>query len=115
MIWLHDYQLCMVPQILVKRIVPLYGSRPAQVFFMHSPFPTSEIFRTVPVRDELLEAVLECDVVGFHSFNYARHFLHSCKRLLGVSFQSQRGGSLAVDVNGRDVMVGTIDRVRQRP
>ncbi|RYG50448.1 hypothetical protein EON66_11840, partial [archaeon] len=50
-------------------------------------------------------ALLECDVVGFHTFNYARHFLQASKRLLGHNFQSQRGGSIALDVEGRDVMV----------
>ena len=48
---------------------------------------------------------MECDVIGFHAFNYARHFLHAAKRLLGIPFQSRWGGQLALDVNGRDVMV----------
>ena len=107
-IWLHDFHLCMVPRFLTQwaaRAAPGDSIRPHCVFFWHSPFPTSEIFRTVPVRDELLGAVLECDVVGFHTYNYARHFLHSCKRLLGISFQSQTGGALALDVHGRDVLV----------
>lgn len=104
-IWTHDFHLCLVPKYLARWGREKHGIRPPQVFFMHSPFPTSEIFRTLAVRDELLDGMLECDVVGFHTFNYARHFLHACKRLLGLSFRSRRGGSLALDVDGRDVLV----------
>jgi len=103
--WLHDYQLCMVPRFLARWGVAANGLRPHCVFFMHAPFPTSEIFRTMPVRDELLGALLEADVVGFHAFNSARHFLQSAKRLMGVSFQSKHGGALALSVDGRDVLV----------
>jgi trehalose-6-phosphate synthase len=53
-IWIHDYQLCMVPKFMTHACKSKYKERPPQVFFMHSPFPTSEIFRTLPVRDELL-------------------------------------------------------------
>jgi trehalose 6-phosphate synthase/phosphatase len=104
-VWTHDVPLCLVPKHIARWGLRATGARPPQVFFMHSPFPTSEIFRTLHVRDELLGGILECDVVGFHTFNYARHFLHACKRLLGVDFRSRRGGSLAVDVAGRDVLV----------
>lgn len=104
-VWTHDYQLCLVPKHISQWVGDLYGGRSPQVFFMHSAFPTSEIFRTLAVRDQLIEAMLECDVVGFHTFNYARHFLHACKRLLGISFRSRRGGSLALDYDGRDVLV----------
>lgn len=44
-------------------------------------------------------------MVGFHAFNYARHFLHAAKRLLGIPFQSRWGGQLALDIHGRDARV----------
>jgi trehalose-phosphatase len=106
-VWTHDFPLSLVPRYIARWGLKALGSRPLQVFFFHSPFPTSEIFRTIHVRDELLTGILECDVVGFHTFNYARHFLHACKRLRGFSHRSRRGGSLAVDVDGRDVLVST--------
>lgn len=51
-------------------------------FFLHTPFPSSEIYRILPVRDDLLEGILHCDLIGFHTYDYARHFLSSCSRIL---------------------------------
>jgi len=115
-IWWHDFWLMRGPHFVAEEVkrraisVGLTGealavTRAAQVFYMHAPFPTSEIFRTIPVRDDLLNGLLQSDVIGFHSFNYARHFLHSAKRLLGFAHHSRTGGALAVDVDGRDVLV----------
>lgn len=53
-------------------------------FFLHTPFPSSEIYRILPVREEILQGVLHCDLLGFHTFDYARHFLSSCSRILFV-------------------------------
>lgn len=54
-------------------------------FFLHTPFPSSEIYRILPVRKEILLGVLHCDLIGFHTYDYARHFLSSCSRILGLS------------------------------
>jgi trehalose-6-phosphate synthase len=69
-------------------------------FFLHSPFPSSEIFRAFPMREELLRGLLNADLVGFHTFDYARHFLSCCSRMLGLDFQSKRG-SIALEYFGR--------------
>ena len=53
-------------------------------FFLHTPFPSSEIYRTLPVREELLRAVLKADLIGFHTYDYARHFVSACTRILGL-------------------------------
>lgn len=53
-------------------------------FFLHTPFPSSEIYRILPVRNEILEGVLHSDLIGFHTYDYARHFLSSCNRILGL-------------------------------
>ena len=53
-------------------------------FFLHTPFPSSEIYRTLPVREELLRAVLRADLIGFHTYDYARHFVSACTRILGL-------------------------------
>jgi trehalose 6-phosphate synthase len=53
-------------------------------FFLHTPFPSSEIYRILPVRKEILLGVLHCDLIGFHTYDYARHFLSSCARVLGL-------------------------------
>eukprot|EP01138_Halocafeteria_seosinensis_P014351 gb/GECG01014652.1/.p1 GENE.gb/GECG01014652.1/~~gb/GECG01014652.1/.p1 ORF type:complete len:1488 (+),score=191.88 gb/GECG01014652.1/:1-4464(+) len=99
-VWTHDFQMCIVPKFLSQLCADI-----PQVFFMHAPFPTSEVFRTLPMREELLQGILESNVVGFHTFNHARHFLQCCKRVLGLNFQSRQGGRIGLDYHGRDVMV----------
>ena len=78
-VWVHDYQLMLLPGLL-KRVMP--GLRVG--FFLHTPFPSSEIFRCHPNREALLEGMLGADLVGFHTFGYLRHFRASVLRLLGV-------------------------------
>jgi trehalose 6-phosphate synthase/phosphatase len=51
-------------------------------FFLHIPFPSYEIFRTFPWREELLTGMLGADLLGFHTYDYERHFLSSVKRIL---------------------------------
>jgi trehalose-phosphatase len=53
-------------------------------FFLHSPFPSSEIFRSLPRRKEILEGVLGANQIGFQTYSYARHFISSCTRVLGL-------------------------------
>jgi len=78
-IWVHDYQLMLVPQMVKEK-------RPNATigFFLHIPFPSYEIFRTLPWREEVLEGLLGADLIGFHTYDYERHFLSSVRRLLGL-------------------------------
>jgi trehalose 6-phosphate synthase len=81
LIWVHDYHLMLLPEMLREEI----GTTKKNVkigFFLHTPFPSSEIYRILPVREALLLAVLHCDLIGFHTYDYARHFLSSCSRIL---------------------------------
>ncbi|WP_299161521.1 bifunctional alpha,alpha-trehalose-phosphate synthase (UDP-forming)/trehalose-phosphatase [uncultured Eudoraea sp.] len=82
-IWIHDYQLMLVPK-MVREMRPNLSIG----FFLHIPFPSYEIFRTLPWREEVLEGLLGSDLIGFHTYDYERHFLSSVRRLLGaeVSF-----------------------------
>ena len=57
-------------------------------WFLHTPFPSSEIYRTLPVREEVLRAVLKADLIGFHTYDYARHFVSACTRILGLEVGS---------------------------
>ena len=82
-IWIHDYQLMLVPKMVREKRPNLSIG-----FFLHIPFPSYEIFRILPWRDEVLEGLLGSDLIGFHTYDYERHFLSSARRLLGaeVSF-----------------------------
>jgi trehalose-6-phosphate synthase len=75
------------------------------VFFMHIPFPTSQLFRTLPRASDLLESMICADVVGFHAFDHARHFLNATKRMLGIRSGSRPGGMITLSVADREVMV----------
>lgn len=79
LIWIHDFHLFLVPKIL-------RGLRPKlrSGFFLHVPFPSSEVFRQLPVREEILDSLLHADLVGFHDYSYLRHFCSSLLRLLGL-------------------------------
>ncbi|ESK98261.1 glycosyltransferase family 20 protein [Moniliophthora roreri MCA 2997] len=71
-------------------------------FFLHTPFPSSEIYRILPVRREILLGILYCDLIGFHTYDYARHFLSSCTRILGLPTMPN-----GVEFEGRLAHVGT--------
>lgn len=95
LVWVHDYHLMLLPSMLREEI----GDSKQNVkigFFLHTPFPSSEIYRILPVRNELLFGVLHCDLIGFHTYDYARHFLSSCSRILWVFFV-QVNGSWLID------------------
>lgn len=94
-IWIHDYHLTLLPR-LIREAFP----QSAVGFFLHIPFPSSEIFRILPWRTEILEGLLGSDLVGFHTYEYARHFLSSVLRLLGYEhkFSSISIGHRIVDV-----------------
>ncbi|KAK3428797.1 alpha,alpha-trehalose-phosphate synthase [UDP-forming] 5 isoform X1 [Eucalyptus grandis] len=98
-VWVHDYHLMVLPTFLRKRFNSVKLG-----FFLHSPFPSSEIYRTLPVRDDLLRALLNSDLIGFHTFDYARHFLSCCSRMLGLSYQSKRG-YIGLEYYGRTVSI----------
>ena len=76
-VWLHDYHLLMLSQFL-KDVEP--GMKVG--WFLHTPFPSSEIYRTLPLREEILKSLLRNDLVGFHTYDYARHFVSACTRIL---------------------------------
>ena len=76
--WIHDYQLLLVPQ-LIRDALP-----DATIgFFLHIPFPSFEIMRLLPWRQELVQGLLGSDLIGFHTYDYVRHFLSSVYRITG--------------------------------
>ena len=78
-IWVHDYQLMLLPELIRKE------QPNAQIgFFLHIPFPSFEMFRLLPWRKELLHGLLSADLIGFHTYDYVRHFLSSTARTVGT-------------------------------
>ncbi len=80
-VWIHDYQLMLLPQMLrLKKPDASIG------FFLHIPFPSYEIFRLLPTewKKTLLHGVMGADLIGFHTYDYVQHFLQSVKMLMGV-------------------------------
>jgi trehalose 6-phosphate synthase/phosphatase len=95
-VWVHDFHLALVPRALRR-------ARPDLTigFFLHIPFPSSEIYRLLPAREELLRGLLGSDYVGFHTGDYARHFRSACLRVLGIE-----PGPESVDYDDRTIGVG---------
>ena len=96
-VWIHDYQLLLCPKI-IKDLRPDVTVG----FFLHIPFPSFEIFRTFPEREALLEGVLGADLIGFHTYDYQRHFLSSVKRILRLEVNFNK-----ITLGIREIVVNT--------
>ncbi|KAI0041612.1 glycosyltransferase family 20 protein [Auriscalpium vulgare] len=90
LVWVHDYHLLLVPKLL-RMMVPdvCIG------LFVHTPWPSSEVFRCLPRRKEILDGMLGANLVCFQTYSYSRHFTSSCVRVCGYE-ASSRG----IDVQG---------------
>lgn len=88
MVWVHDYQLMLLPKMIRDKFPNVNIG-----FFLHIPFPSYEVFRILPYRQELLEGMLGSDQIGFHTFDYMRHFLSAAYRITGYEHEF---GKLAI-------------------
>jgi trehalose 6-phosphate synthase/phosphatase len=79
-VWIHDYQLFLLPRIVREEFPDA-----SVAFFLHIPFPSYEIFRIMPdgYQIAILQGLLGADLIGFHTYDYAQHFLKSVRRCLG--------------------------------
>eukprot|EP00601_Ochromonadales_sp_CCMP2298_P017181 CAMPEP_0173233894 /NCGR_PEP_ID=MMETSP1142-20121109/9889_1 /TAXON_ID=483371 /ORGANISM="non described non described, Strain CCMP2298" /LENGTH=1021 /DNA_ID=CAMNT_0014163805 /DNA_START=97 /DNA_END=3159 /DNA_ORIENTATION=- len=103
LIWIHGFHLLLLPSFLRRRLPS------ARIgYFFHTPFPSSEIWRTMSRREDLLRGILGADQIGFHLYEYARHFVTTCQRLLGCSNGRSGSGSIVINVDGREVMLSNI-------
>ncbi len=78
-VWVHDFQLMLLPHLLREKMPDLEIG-----YFHHIPWPSFELFRLLPWREEVLEGLLGADLVGFHTYDYVRHFLSSVSRISGL-------------------------------
>jgi trehalose 6-phosphate synthase/phosphatase len=97
-VWVHDYQLMLLPQLLRESLPDLSIG-----FFLHIPFPSSDVFRVLPRRDELIRGLLGADFVAFQTHGHLQHFRASMLRILGISSRMDR-----VVVDGRFVRLDVL-------
>ena len=81
-VWVHDYQLMLVPKLLRDKNKDLSIG-----YFHHIPFPSYELFRILPERAKILEGLLGADLIAFHTHDYMRHFVSTVERVMGVKFE----------------------------
>ena len=92
-IWVHDYHLMLLPNLLRERL-----PNAAIGYFLHIPFPASDIFSILPRGEELLGGLLGADLIAFHTHLHLQHFRMSLRRLLGTESAVDR-----LDLSGRQV------------
>lgn len=97
-IWVHDYHLMLLPEMLREEISNPIG------FFLHIPFPSYEIFRLLPDRSRngILKGLLGADLIGFHTHDYSQYFLSCVLRILGIENHMGK-----IDLPGRMVSIDT--------
>jgi trehalose 6-phosphate synthase/phosphatase len=98
LLWVHDYQLMLLPRLLRES---LPGASIG--FFLHIPFPSSEVFRVLPEREELLQGVLGADLVAFQTYSHLQHFRNSLRRVLGIESRLDE-----VQIGGRIVKLDAL-------
>ena len=93
LVWVHDYHLLLLPRLLRE-------ARPEAAigFFLHIPFPSSDLFRVLPRRADLLQGLLGADCIAFQTHRHLSHFRASLLRILGLASRMDQ-----VDVDGRAV------------
>lgn len=92
LIWIQGYHLALLPQ-MIRNLFPNENVNIGM--FLHTPFPSSELYRIMNNREEILTGILEANLIGFQTYEYARHFQSSAVRLLGLE-SSHKG----VNYNG---------------
>jgi trehalose 6-phosphate synthase/phosphatase len=98
LIWAHDYQLMLVPQMIRAQ------ARDARIgFFLHIPFPSSEVFRILPEREEVLRGLLGADSLAFQTHGHLHNFRRSLLQVLGLESQMD-----SVQVDGRTVQLSAL-------
>ena len=98
-IYLHDIQFLLVPNLLYalnKHNNDIIQNLAIGIF-IHSPFPSFDVFKRIPIREDILKSLMKCRVIGFHTFDCSRNFLKSAKRLLSTNYVSTNSGDLALN------------------
>jgi trehalose 6-phosphate synthase len=83
LIWIHDYHLMLLPELLRERMA-VKGKSAAIGFSLHTPFPAAQSFYALPACKEILEGMLSSSLIGFHTEEYKDSFVESCRRIVYV-------------------------------
>ncbi|KSZ60529.1 trehalose-phosphate synthase [Rhodococcus pyridinivorans KG-16] len=99
-VWVHDYQLQLVPRMLREL-------RPDVTigFFLHIPFPPTELFLQLPWRKAIVDGLLGADLVGFHLPGGAQNFVYLANRLFGLPAPRGTSSGGTIDLGDRQVRV----------
>jgi len=100
-IWVHDYHLMLVAKMLQEK-----GRHSRTGFFLHIPFPPADIFLKIPWRQELIDALLEYDLIGFQTLRDRRNFFEAVKRIYPSASRKGRGQVTTLLANGRSPRLG---------
>lgn len=95
-IWIHDFHLFLVPEMLRAALPDA-----AIGFFLHVPFPTADVFRTLPGRSEMLRGLLGSTLIGFHTASYLRFFASAVAEILDLPTEIDR-----IVLDDREVRLG---------
>ena len=99
LIYIHDINYLLLPNLLYafnKHNNEILQNLAIGIF-IHSPFPSFDVFKRIPIREEIIRSLMKCRVIGFHTFDCSRNFLKSAKRLLSTNYVSTNSGDLAVN------------------
>jgi trehalose 6-phosphate synthase len=81
LVWIHDYYLILLPAMLSEEVTRR-SKRFAIGFFLHTPFPSCDMFKVVPVWRDHLESAMHGYLIGFHTSTYVENFNRTCHDLL---------------------------------
>ena len=95
LVWIHDYNLWLVPQYL-RALNPTLRI----AFFHHTPFPAPDVFNILPWRDEIVDSLLQCDLVGFHIPRYAKNFADVVRSLREVTIEAEEAVEAGMSPSG---------------
>lgn len=113
-IWIHDYQLLLLP-MMIREALP----DTTIAFFLHIPFPSQELFRLIPWREELLRGMLGADLIGYQTYDDVRHFISATTRILGTHHQTRwleyDGRNITVDSFPISIAYKRFDDLAQSP
>ena len=100
-VWVHGIELMLLPSFISRKV-----KDPINIgFYLHKPFPSSEVFRILPHMTSILNALCCCDTIGFQIFEHASHFIGTCKRILGVESNTCKDGYISLNYFGRNITI----------